>query len=443
VKKAILATSLGLAAAITLSAASAKAALTAIDACEEISLLGSYILQQNLTATGDCMIINVSQVSINLNGFSITGPGGTASGTVGISTASGVEFTIVIDGFVSNFATCVSLETDGTAVVQAVKMSGCVNDLVAGGIMSDSVVLGAYSGVGMQVSGVISGNNLINSHYGMLLGYGRDVFHNTLNINGASGYGIFANCPVNIVNNTIVDCDSYHGIVFYGGGCNASNDEVGIRLWVLQQGNVRELCVAAVVQPNPVSLALLGSRRRATWGHSRCGTPTTLHPPHRATGVKHMFDDVTLYQQQAARIEDDPVLELARQLKAGIAAEQRNREAVRKIEAEYEAKYSKDAMLAIARAASDYDNAILDLDLGEEETMALFQVYLERGRYRRALWAAEEALLSTSATSAAGLMTQLVQLRKRVKEDRGEIDEQMCDVILTGLSRIAGRGWHV
>jgi hypothetical protein len=223
-------------AALLLSATSARAAPTAIGSCENITVPGSYILQKNLKSAGNCLVISASPVTINLNGFSITNVPASTSGTLGISTTKGTEFTTVTNGYVSNFATCVQLETDGTAVVQSVKMFGCVDGLVAGGIISDNVVLSAppaTPATGMQVSGVISGNMLINNHDGMFVGSGSNVFNNTLNHGGGAFFaGIFANCPSNIFNNTVVGYEVISvgvndDIVLSGSGCNVNNNDAG------------------------------------------------------------------------------------------------------------------------------------------------------------------------------------------------------------------------
>ena len=50
-----------------------QAAPIPIRECQTISLPGSYVLERNLTTAGDCLVINASFVTVDLNGFSITG----------------------------------------------------------------------------------------------------------------------------------------------------------------------------------------------------------------------------------------------------------------------------------------------------------------------------------------------------------------------------------
>ncbi len=47
-----------------------------ITSCREITKPGAYSLIRNLSSTGDCLIVNADHVTIDLNGFVISGPGG-------------------------------------------------------------------------------------------------------------------------------------------------------------------------------------------------------------------------------------------------------------------------------------------------------------------------------------------------------------------------------
>ena len=48
---------------------------TGIEKCQTISNPGSYKLVSNLTATGDCLLINADFVTVDLAGFTISGNG--------------------------------------------------------------------------------------------------------------------------------------------------------------------------------------------------------------------------------------------------------------------------------------------------------------------------------------------------------------------------------
>jgi len=62
---------------------------TGIEKCQTISNPGSYKLVSNLTATGDCLLINADFVTVDLAGFTISGSGdGTAIQFTGHDPAS-------------------------------------------------------------------------------------------------------------------------------------------------------------------------------------------------------------------------------------------------------------------------------------------------------------------------------------------------------------------
>ncbi|MGA2408881.1 MAG: right-handed parallel beta-helix repeat-containing protein [Candidatus Binataceae bacterium] len=71
----------------------------------KITKSGSYFLGGNLavtTKTTTAIVVSVSNVTINLNGFTISGVGSTATAGVGIS-ASGVTGVIVANGTITGF----------------------------------------------------------------------------------------------------------------------------------------------------------------------------------------------------------------------------------------------------------------------------------------------------------------------------------------------------
>jgi hypothetical protein len=67
----------------------------------KLSKTGSYILKSNLdvsAATTDALDVSASSVTINLNGFTISGPGSSTGGT-GVNATSGADlstFTVVM-----------------------------------------------------------------------------------------------------------------------------------------------------------------------------------------------------------------------------------------------------------------------------------------------------------------------------------------------------------
>jgi hypothetical protein len=57
----------------------AQAAPTFLIACQAITISGSYVVGQNISATGDCFITQADYVTINLGGYAVSGDG-TGSG---------------------------------------------------------------------------------------------------------------------------------------------------------------------------------------------------------------------------------------------------------------------------------------------------------------------------------------------------------------------------
>src|SRR6266446_1772570 len=96
---------LALGATISASGAGAREP-TKIKTCQTISQPGSYELANNLTATGDCLVITAEFVTIDLAGFLIRGT--TPAGT-GILAPGGGLGIVVRDGSISGFGTKVHL----------------------------------------------------------------------------------------------------------------------------------------------------------------------------------------------------------------------------------------------------------------------------------------------------------------------------------------------
>jgi hypothetical protein len=86
--------------------------------CSNIILPGSYVLTKNLSATSDCIRINADYVTLDLNGFTITGNG---NGT-GITTLDANRKRInIYNGNVTNFENGIELRNIRDVIIEKVR----------------------------------------------------------------------------------------------------------------------------------------------------------------------------------------------------------------------------------------------------------------------------------------------------------------------------------
>jgi len=153
-----------------------------------IAASGSYRLTGNLTlpANTNGIIVTASNVTIDLNGFTITGAGSSSTGT-GIESASVISITVE-NGTITGFFTGVNAGTNGIVKsVHAVRngsgiaagFSGMVQGCTATGNTKGFGIAGAGNtvisgntananavGIECQSSGCLITNNVINSNTG-------------------------------------------------------------------------------------------------------------------------------------------------------------------------------------------------------------------------------------------------------------------------------------
>ena len=161
-----------------------------------ISTGGSYRLTGNLTVSSsnaDAIEVNASNVTIDLNGFAIAGPGGSTSGN-GISAATVTDVTVE-NGTITGFGGSAAIRAGSNSIVRNVHASSNGNGIVAGSgsVISDNVVHD-NSGSGINCSGsgcAISGNAAFNNTQGIsandaTTGYEGNVLKNATNVSGGS-----------------------------------------------------------------------------------------------------------------------------------------------------------------------------------------------------------------------------------------------------------------
>jgi len=171
----------------------AASGVQSIGACRTIDKPGSYVLAKSLdTRAGDCLLITIGLVTIDLAGYTITG-GGTGSG---ISNTSGTFDITVINGTVTNFENGVALQGRGHVVdgVRAVTNTGM-------GISLNSPSLGPGDNQVRNSNGSRNGTFgiVVSSVLGGATHGGDSVIGNVANGNGSGG--IFVRCPSTVLNN--------------------------------------------------------------------------------------------------------------------------------------------------------------------------------------------------------------------------------------------------
>ena len=82
---------------------------TNIGSCTTITTPGDYVLTKNLTSIGNCLILTVSNVAIDLHKHKITGSGSGAGIT---DNGNNIAYIIVANGKITNFAVGIDLSTD-------------------------------------------------------------------------------------------------------------------------------------------------------------------------------------------------------------------------------------------------------------------------------------------------------------------------------------------
>ena len=186
-----------------------------------ISNSGSYYITGDLTATGTGITVNADNVTIDLMGFSLIGPGSGTNYGIYMNGRSNVE---IRNGTVRNFNygiiensingkehrfIDVRLVSNGEYGMYLRGTGYLVKDCTAG----ENGSTGISAGNGSTVTGNTAYNNghsATSSVYGIRAGYGSTVTGNTAynNGNGATGsyvYGIYAYAGSTVTGNTARD----------------------------------------------------------------------------------------------------------------------------------------------------------------------------------------------------------------------------------------------
>jgi hypothetical protein len=209
---------------------------TEIATCQKISQPGSYKLADNLTftgTTGTCLSITANFVTIDLAGFTISGPDLLVipfANTTAISAGNATTGIAVRNGSISGFGVGVDLGGAGSTVEGLRVFGGGTSSLgiAATGIVKGNTVDGIVgtpgTGVGISAIGIVTGNYATNNRVaGIEIGQGSTVIGNNATDNHDPGIGIEVSCPSNVTDNTAVN-NAYQNLLLNGTGCNNTNN---------------------------------------------------------------------------------------------------------------------------------------------------------------------------------------------------------------------------
>jgi hypothetical protein len=172
-----------------------------------ISLPGSYKLSGNLTlpANTDGIVIAADGVTIDLNGFTITGGGGGTAisdpgGHAGIAIRNGsithFTFGIVLGG-------STNVDRPESSEIQQIRAFNNENTAIVVGSnasVTGNVVTKNVSGIDVGDNAVVSSNTVTHNGTALIVGANSTISGNTLSSNGN---GLIVFCPSAVVGNTI------------------------------------------------------------------------------------------------------------------------------------------------------------------------------------------------------------------------------------------------
>jgi hypothetical protein len=200
----------------------AQAAPTAITACQTISQPGSYQVANDLIGpfAATCLSITVNYVTIDLAGFSILSDPRRGVGITTVAPSSGQLQGIAV----RNGSSTVNLSSADLSVVEEVRADcGFPSFPIGTGITARGIVKGNTVGAcstGISATGTVTGNYAINNSTGIKIGQGSTVIGNTATHN--TEFGIVADCPSNLTDNTVVNNGT--NLVLNGDGCRSEDN---------------------------------------------------------------------------------------------------------------------------------------------------------------------------------------------------------------------------
>ena len=203
----------------------AAAAPDSINNCRTITQPGSYVVRDNLTGSGDCLVVQADFVTIDLNGVVMTG-NGTGNGITDQN--AGRRGVTVRNGTITGFSNGVDLRASRGVTVERVRTIANGNNgvtigqlgLVSGGLSFDNTGIGILADTGSTIIGNTVGRNQI----GISSGIGSSVINNTSRNN--VNIGIAVSCPSLVLGNAST-ANAVDLQLIGGGACTAEHNSTG------------------------------------------------------------------------------------------------------------------------------------------------------------------------------------------------------------------------
>ena len=197
---------------------------TQIKSCGTLSEPGSYVVVQNLTATGDCLVITADFVTIDLGGFTLTGNGMGEGITDQFAGRDGIT---VRNGTVTNFTFGVRIANGSRLTIEGIRainniglgMSIGMNSIVRGNTVSGNGSIGISADTGSIVTGNIASDNLND---GIAVESGSTISGNTSFNNTVNGFDVV--CPSTVIGNTALDNGTNLALAGIPADCNVADN---------------------------------------------------------------------------------------------------------------------------------------------------------------------------------------------------------------------------
>ena len=197
-------------------------------ACGPISASGSYKLVNNLSASGDCLVLSGpanANSAIDLDGFTMTGDG---TGR-GIGNDSVVEGLTVRNGTIKGFDSGIGVFGNNITVERMVLIRNVSFGLtgIEDTIVKDTIVTGNGLGASVAEGSVVTGSTFsFNTFDGLVvtaasINPGSMISNNTAINNGGAGFRV--TCPGNILGNTATG-NGGGNLILAGAGCNSEHN---------------------------------------------------------------------------------------------------------------------------------------------------------------------------------------------------------------------------